>query len=197
MTAGVSMAKIKLLVRCIPLFAIGCASTDRIDPVPAPRTESPGSILVTPQSHVCVSVYVDQRIWPRRLNAEVFRALSGNLMVQLRRMYAQRGGTIHIPDTHNEPRFRSYPYGPNCRDDGTDVFVDMHYGPRADGELFIMRYWLRRGGVVRFGTADVNVPDEIRAGRMPAYWERRTEEAVIGEDIVRRAPVIANQLTTM
>ncbi|HEY0413686.1 MAG TPA: hypothetical protein VGD66_11130 [Allosphingosinicella sp.] len=155
-----------------------------------------GGIPVGPQSNVCVAVHVDQRIWPRPLDIDSARNFSGHLMTEIRRLYEQRGGSDNLPNTQNEARFVSEGLraNPSCQDRKTDVFIDVRYEPRPDGAPFLMSYRITRGSNGRSGRIDVNVAEEIRAGRMRGFNQRRTIESVIFEDMWVRARTIADQL---
>ena len=48
-----------------------------------------GAIVIREQSNVCVSVHVDQQIWPTPLTEDSARNFSGHLMAELRRLYAK------------------------------------------------------------------------------------------------------------
>lgn len=188
----------KWLLHCIAIGAVGCAQSIGPGQSAAQAKKSAGRIVVSPQSNVCVSVQADQRIWPRPIDAEVARALSGNLMSGIRRLYEQRGGSLRIPGTHNEARFVTNVRGasPDCKDHGTDVFVEMRYEPRIDGKPFLLRYWITRGAAVRHDSIDVDVREEIQSGRIKGYSQRRTNAVIIGEDTRSRAQAIVDQLTT-
>jgi hypothetical protein len=155
-----------------------------------------GGIVVPASAHVCVAVHVDQRIWPRPLDANSAQIFSGYLMPEVRRLYEQRAGLDRMPGTQNEARFVTNENGtnPSCQDRRTDVFIDVRYGPRRDGTPFVMSYRIARGTAVRTGRIDFDVAREIRAGRIWGYSVRRTIEVIIGEDMPRRAPMIADQL---
>lgn len=153
-------------------------------------------IAIREDSNVCVSVHVDQRIWPRPLNDEVARTLSGGLAVELRRRYIATGGSYAVPNSNPAERFVTNPYGQiaSCEDRNTDILIDAQYRPRADGTPFIFEYRITQGEVQRQGTYEVNVPEEIQAGRIRDYNERRTNQAIIGEDLLHRAPWFFEQI---
>lgn len=173
------------------LFAV---SSSRGDAVSVPPTAN--AITIGEHSKVCVSVHVDQRIWPRPLDADSARIFSGYLMPEVHRLYVERGGSNFLPGTHNQARFVADASGTNpyCQDRETDVFVDVRYGPRDDGTPFRMEYHIRRGAAVRSGRIEVDVVEEIRAGRLQGFHQRRTIKTVIIEDMRARAPMIADQL---
>jgi hypothetical protein len=165
---------------------------DAPPPSPAPTD----LIAVGAQSNVCVSVHVDQRIWPRPLDADSARIFSGSLMSEVRRIYEQRGGSNNMPGTQNQARFFTNESGTNpfCQDRQTDVFVDMRYGPRRDGTPFVIDYRISRGTALRAGRVELDVAEEMRAGRIRGFSQRRTMRGIIWEDIVSRAPMIVDQL---
>jgi len=159
------------------------------------RSAAP-AIVIGAQSNVCVSVHVDQSIWPRPLSADSARSLSGHLTTALWRLYLQRGGSGSLPGTRNEARFVADANGTNpyCRNRDTDVFVDLRYRPRPDGTPFVMEYRIGRGTLVRTDTIERNIAEEVRTGRIPGFHTRRTVATIIVEDIRGRAPMIVDQM---
>ena len=153
-------------------------------------------IVVGAQSNVCVSVQVDQRIWPTPLDADSTRNFSGHLMTEVRRLYVERGGSFSLPGRNRLDRFVTNGDGtnPHCQDRQSDVFIDVRYGPRHDGTPFVIDYRIAGGSAVRSGRIEIDVAEEIRAGRIRGYSQRRTNVVIIGEDMWRRATMIADQL---
>lgn len=191
----------RLLPVLIGVATAACVGATRLDPsARTPRGGNRGApleaIVVGEQSNVCVSVRVDQRVWPRPLDADSARNFSGHLMSELRRIYVLRGGSGSLPGTQNEARFVADANGtnPNCRHRDTDVFVDLRYGPRPDGSPFVMEYRVRHGTLVRAGAVERDVAEEVRTGRIPGFHTRRTIETVIVQDMCARAPVIVDQM---
>jgi hypothetical protein len=163
------------------------------------RQESRPLIPVRMQSNVCVSVHVDQGIWPRPLDDGANQNFSGYLMTELRRLYEERGGSRFLPGTHNIERFQ--PNGnetnPLCRHPATDVFVFVRYEPRPDGMPFVMQYRITAGRLVRSGRIDVDVAAEIRAGRIQGFNQRRTISIILSEDMRNRATMIVDRLLVL
>jgi hypothetical protein len=174
--------------------AAGCASAGGVGGASAGARAPAPRIVVGAQSNVCVSIRVDQRVWPRPLDAETERNLSGGLMSELRALFEQRGGVDRIPGT--DERFGTDTgTNPFCRDAGTDVFVELRYRPRADGTPFVADYRVWRGAAVRAGSAESDVAEEIRSGRIPGYTQRRTLATVMGNHMAAQAPIIMDMLT--
>ena len=154
------------------------------------------AVVVDAQSNICVSVHVDQRIWPHPLAPDSAQIFSGSLMAELRNLYERRGGSIRFPNSRHH-RFMTNESGANseCQDRETDVFVAAYYGPRADGTAFVLDYRFGRGSRTRAGRIEIDVAAGIRAGHIQGFTERRTMTAVIYEDLLSRAPMILDQLT--
>jgi hypothetical protein len=176
-------------------FALGtsaCLAQTREHPIAA--GDKP--IIIDEDSNVCVSVHVDQRIWPRPFDDETARNLSGSLASELRRPYLAMGGSYAVHNSNPAERFVTNWHGtmPTCQDRDTDIWIDVQYQPRADGKPFIFEYRITKGQVQREGRVDVNVAEEIRAGHMRGYDQRRTDEVIISQDIPQRATMLFDLL---
>ena len=160
------------------------------------QTNAP--VVVGENSHVCVSVRVDQKIWPRPVNPELYGNLSGVLLVELRRLYEADGGSDDVEGSRLPSRFVVDSSGthPSCEDIEATVMIDLHYLERTNGAPFILAYSVSRGAARREGSVDVDVAEEIRTGRIQGYNQRRSDSIIIGEDIRSRAPMIYTLLAT-
>lgn len=149
-------------------------------------------IIVGDKSNVCVSVHVDQRIWPRKLDSDSPQSFSESLMSSLRKLYLNSGGTFSVPGSLPPDRFITNIDGntPSCQDFGIDVLIELRYRQRANGKPFVVDYTVSRGAARRQGSIDVNVAEEIRAGRLQGYNERRTDANIIVQDMLERALMI-------
>lgn len=182
------------------LLMAGCVQTADHRTGPVAETTSPDSgpaaIRIGENSNVCVSVHVDQRLWPRPLAPDSARIFSGDLMSELRRRYQSRGGSDNLPGTHNEARFVTdeNASNPACRDRGVDVFVEMRLDLRADGTPLQIDYRVARGTGTRSGRFDVDLAEEMRAGRVQPFSTRRPLELIIREEIVRQSSIVDAQL---
>jgi hypothetical protein len=160
---------------------------------PAGHRTAP-AVAVAEQSNICVSVEVDQRLWSAPDDALFYRNFSGHLMSELRRLYERRGGSVHLPGTQNQARFVTNANwtNPLCQDRSTDVLIDVRYGPRGDGTPFTMQYRVARGEIVRSGRIELDLAEEIRAGRIRGYSQRRTNIVILAEDVRQQAPSLVN-----
>ena len=186
-----------LFVSALALGAGVCAHDRSVRPEPPQGTAGQPRIVIGEQSNVCVTVHVDQRVWPRPLAPDSAQIFSGSLMAELRNLYERRGGSIRFPNSSDHRFVTNEHRGhADCQDRETDVFVVAHYGPRADGTAFIFDYRVERGAMTRAGQFEVDVAAEIRAGRIRGFNQRRTMTHVIYEDLLlARAPMILDQLT--
>jgi hypothetical protein len=170
--------------------AMGCANADfgrRSEEAVTIRGQA-RRIVVGPHSNVCVSVRVDERTWGQAFDAETFRNISGVLSSELELLHQAGGGSYSMPDS-TSARFVADASGtnPECGQHGVDVFVALHYRPRFDGGPFVVEYRIHRGSASRSGTVNIDVAEEMRAGRMQGYSPRRTIRIVVAEDIRARA----------
>lgn len=187
------------------IVAAGCApSTETAPPASAIQSASTSDeIVIGERSNICVSVSVDQRIWPRPKTAETDAALSGILASELNVLLGRRGVSSHITNPHDRPGPRPEPrfvgsfnfVDPLCAD-AEDVRVTAAYEPRHDGSPFLFRYRIEQGQTFQIGTVDFDVAEEIRMNRIRGYSQRRTNSIIISEDIRSRANVIASYVTT-
>lgn len=181
---------------------VACVHADETSAAAAATTATPeatAGIVIGEQSNVCVTVHVDQSLWPQPLGPDSAQIFSGSLMAELRNSYERRGGSIRFQNSRKH-RFVTNESGTHsdCQDRETDVFVVAHYGPRRDGTPFVFEYRIGRGSVTRSDRIEVDVAAEIRAGRIRGFTQRRTMTQVIYEDmLLSRAPVILDQLTIL
>lgn len=178
-------------------IALACALPARARSNSEPTgSERNAEITIRDNSNVCVSVHVDQQIWPQPIDDDTARNLSGSLMTELRRPYFEMGGSYAVPNSTPAERFVTNHTGatPSCQDRDTDILIDVQYRPRFDGKPFVFEYRITQGQIQRTGAIDVNVEEEMRVGGIRGYDQRRTNMAVIGEDLLGRAPTIFKQL---
>jgi hypothetical protein len=161
----------------------------------APTNQGPAreAIAIDDQSNVCVSVHVDQRIWPRPLDADSARNFSGILISALRRATEPRGLSSLLSGPRRHPRFVANPDGSNplCREPEQDVFVDVRYLPRAEGGPYAVEYRIRRGGTLRTGHFTRDLAREIRTGALPSLSITEPVSEAIYEDIRERGSAIS------
>jgi hypothetical protein len=110
-------------------------------------------------------------------------------------LHQESGGSYFVPGT-SRARFIANASGisPECRERDGDVFVTMRYGPRRDGRPFVMLYRIARRTTFRSGAADVDVAEEIRAGRIRGYSQRWNDGDIIVADIRGRAAEISRHM---
>ena len=151
------------------------------------------SIVVGEQSNICVSVYVDQRIWPTPLDAETARGFTTGFASEMSRLHVERGRSHYLPHTQSEARFVSNLAGGNplCRESEADLFVELRYRPRTNGGPFTMDYRIgRAAAVLRTGVVERDVAEELRTGRIVGGPRQRRINNVIYDDIRARAAMI-------
>ena len=153
-------------------------------------------IVVGAQSNVCVSVQVDQRIWPTPLDADADRGFSGVLTSALERLHQDRGGSYSLPGTSTARYFAdANGTNPYCQDRDSDVFVEVRYGPLPDGGPFVMEYRIRRGAAIRTSSVRRDLAEELRTGLIVEFANRAHPFVrAIYDDIRARAPMIADQM---
>lgn len=198
-----------LFLTCLAFGTAACAHAGP-DNSGAPSQVAPeqqstqGRIVIGEQSNVCVSVTVDQRVWPRRKKTDTDSGLSGVLASELRQLYEERGGSSFIPEPgpelgpRPEPRFANdfNRANPICRDTGEDIYVTTSYVLRSDGTPFVFNWRIEQGAVVRTGSADRDIFAEIRAGRIFVLNIDEPVQVAVGEDIRSRAAEILNEIAS-
>lgn len=175
------------------IFTGACAHPD-----PAKSKALDGRIAIGPQSNVCISVSVDQSIWPISVTRDSMNGLGNILYSRLRVLYAEENKSYLIPrlrpgrNTHYEQRFVVDNDGrsPSCQDTEEDVFIALYYLPLANGQPFSVRYTARKGPVFLSGAAVRFVKDEWRSGALPYLAKMNPLQMAITEDIRSRADTI-------
>jgi hypothetical protein len=176
------------LLCCLAFPSTACAqASDLRDAASASHM-----IVVPMKAHVCVRVEVDQAVWPRPIDSETIRNMSGVLMPQLRKLYQDSGLIDVVPGTRSEQRFHvnAIPNHPFCGPDENNVFVSVHYGARLEGTPFVVRYTLQQGTQSLTRSASVDVEAEMAAGRMEPFDRERKLDMVVAQDLLGRAAEI-------
>jgi hypothetical protein len=173
------------------------AATRPIDPARASAEVAQleqRAIVIREQSNVCVSVHVDQRVWPAPLTEDSARNFSGHLMAELRRLYGQSGGSTVIPGPGQEPRFVTDEHGSNplCRQ-AEDIRIKVRYRPRREGGPFDADYLIEQGTAVRSRTFSRDLMGEISSGRL-RISNIDTIASPIADDIRSRAETIFREI---
>jgi len=191
------------------LASASCASSNEYghpshavppNPSASGRREAPlanlDKISILEWSNVCVSVLVDERIWPRPLTTSDRDGFSYGLTNAMRRLHESRGGSSSLPGPDREPRFvasNDYP-PPACRDRGEDIFVIATYRPRSDDGPFVMDYRIEQGTAVRSGSFTRDIREELRRGQLPYVSIMEPISSAIYDDIQARAQLILDQI---
>lgn len=155
-----------------------------------------GDIVIGARSNVCVSVRVDQSVWPRPLLPNARQSFSGFLAGELGRIYRERGGSYHLPGPEQIPRFASNPTGnnPRCQERGEDIYVTVSYGPRDDGRPFVFSYRIEQGATFRTGSFSRDLMTELRTGE-PRYLNiDEPISSAFYDDFRARAVMILDQI---
>lgn len=171
-------------------------------PTLANQTATSDAIVVGEQSNVCVSVQVDQAIWPRPLTAETNSSLSGILASELRRLFEEGGVSAFIPNPRArsgprpEPRFVANYNGTNpiCHDTGEDIYVSAVYSPRPEGGAFVFNYRIEQGAIIRSGSFSRNILDELRTGRIRTSHINEPLQLAVADDLRARATIMFNEI---
>jgi len=131
-------------------------------------SEAGPRITLGEQSNVCVSVHVDQAVWPVPHLPEADQNFSTFFSGEMARVYREQGGSHHLPGRDQIPRFASNPRGtnPRCQDAGQDIQIDISYTARPDGKPFTGTYRIARGDSIRTGTFTRDIEEEWRTGRL-------------------------------
>jgi hypothetical protein len=191
---------VKALAYPLALFGLGAAcfatnpASDRAEVV-APALEA---IVIKERSNICVSVQVNQRVWPTSIIAEINSGLSGVLASGLEQLAEQRGISRFIPYPRDKPGPRPEPrfmtdYGRanrSCRDVGEDIYVTVAYLPRPGGTPFVFDYRVQQGAIVRTGSVHRDIEDEWRTGALVRRHKANPIAVAIGDDLMARAPFI-------
>lgn len=190
------MAAPAMLIACAPAAAPvhGAAADDG-------RGQT-NRIVMREHSNVCVSVQVDQRVWPIPKTEETDRALSGILASELRRLYEQQGRSSFVPNPgpgpgpRPEPRFASDARfdNPICRDVGQDIYIIASYIPRPDGTPFVFNYRIEQGGTVQSGTFSRDIQEEWRTGQLPVWAKTQPLQTAVADDLRDRAPILLEEI---
>jgi hypothetical protein len=177
--------------------AIGCANSDLVGSpgAPAQVQEQPGRIAVGPQSSVCVSVQVDQRVWPVPHLPDADGHFSTFFAGELARVHRERGGAHYLPGPEQIPRFMANAANSNpfCQD-ADDIAIDLTYAPRADGKPFSVALRIERGSdaIARLEMRDIE--EEWRTGRLARFHHSSPLADAISNDMRARAAAILNLL---
>jgi len=160
-------------------------------------------ISIRAQSNICVSVRVDPRLLPLRQDTGTNResALSNVLAFELGRLYERQGGSLVLPGAapgrNPNPRFVGTVVGHernrSCDPQSDDVFVTIHYRPRADGGAFVASFRIQQHRSVRSGTFSRDLAAELRAGRALGPHPNPLAYA-IAMDVRARAPMLFSRL---
>jgi len=192
-----------LFVSALALSTAACAHAQ---PAPTRSIQDAAAqprIVIGEQSNVCVSVTVDQRVWPIPKLAETDSGLSGILAAELRQLYERQGGSSFIPNPgprsgpRPEPRFsnNNNRSNPICRDAGEDIYVTASYVPRPDGTPFVFNYRIEQGAAVRSGSFSRDIEEEWRSGRLVRIHKQEPLQIAVGNDLRSRAEFLLSQLT--
>lgn len=152
--------------------------------------------LVSEDSNLCVVASAPPQLWQQPTQTDHVRDLTSSFASALASAYGARDDVGRIGATSQGPRIvENFDFArPECRDFDTDVQISVGFALRLDATPFVVIYRIRRGTSVYTGVMDIDVAEEIRAGRMRGYSQRRTNATFIDESMPRVAFEIAGLL---
>lgn len=159
--------------------------------------DSATAISIGETSNVCVSVRVDQRVWPTPLLPNADQNFSTFFAGELARLYRDQGGAYHLPGREQIPRFLANPDGanPQCRAREQDIELTVRYLPRPDGRPFVVSYRIAQGAKVRADLVSRDIEEDWRSGRLPRIHNTEPLQIAVTNDMRARAAIFIQELT--
>jgi hypothetical protein len=138
-------------------------------------------------SNLCVSLGVDQGIWPIEKAASADADFSLQLARALGALHQTAGSTLPR-EVNDRPRIVLNHRGDNplCVRDEDDIHITAAYLPRANGKPFRFSFRIDQGHNTVSGVIDRDIEDEWRSGKL-ARIGRASLEDEISRDINERA----------
>lgn len=193
-----AIAATSMVTSAVPLVASGGSTERSQSSLELQRAENISGtdgvqrVQASENSNICVSMRVDQNLWPVPLAENSDQRFSNAFSSRLATTHANAGGQLTFGKGDIEPRFISdhNREDPRCRDVHDDILISLEYSGRNDGTVFVSRYLIQQDGVEVSSQDDRNIAEELRNGTLQRYQNVDPVQRAIIDDIDNKAIII-------